>query len=140
MILYMDSSSLVKLYVHEDHSEAVRGWVQITHVVATSRVAYPETVAALARRRREGDLDDAGFQLATASFGNQWHDFAIMDLNETMAGELAIEHALRGFDAIHLAAALELRRQIEDIIVSFSAFDTRLAQAAKAEGFRVLET
>ena len=138
MILYMDTSSLVKLYVREDHSEAVRGWVQFTHVVATSRVAYPETVAALARRRREGDLDEAGFQLATTSFGNQWRDFAIMDLNETMAGELAIEHALRGFDAIHLAAALELRRQVEDVIVTFSAFDTRLAQAAKAEGLQVL--
>ena len=135
----MDTSSLVKLYLDEVHSDAVHGWVQMTHVVATSRVAYPETLAALARRRREGDLDDESFQLVTAAFRKQWRDCAIMDLNETMAGELAITHALRGFDAIHLAAALEFRQQVGGVTFTFTAFDERLAQAAKAEGLQVLD-
>ncbi len=46
MILYLDTSSLVKLWAHE------------AEVLATSRVAYPETFAALACRRREGDFDE----------------------------------------------------------------------------------
>ena len=139
MILYMDTSSLVKLYVDEVHSEAVHRWVQIADVFATSRVTYPETLAALARRRREGDLDETGFQRVTDAFRMQWLHFAIVNLNEMAAGELAIAHALRGFDAIHLAAALDLRRQAEGVSVTFSAFDVRLTQAAKAEGFQIMD-
>ena len=139
MILYLDTSSLVKLYVHETHSEAVHGWAQQTDVFATSRVAYPEMLAALSRRRREGDFDAESFQLVTGAFKQQWLDFAIIELDERFAGELAIAHALRGFDAVHLAAALELRRQAEGIIVAFTAFDERLAHAAGAEGLQVLE-
>ena len=139
MILYMDTSSLVKLYVEEAHSDAVHRWVQMTDVSVTSRVAYPETLAALARRRREGDFDDESFRRAIDALRAQWLDFAIIDLNEIAAGELAIAYALRGFDAVHLAAALELRQQAEGIIVAFTAFDARLTQAAKAEGLQVLD-
>ena len=138
MILYLDTSSLVKLYVQETHSEAVHRWVRAAPVAATSRVAYPETLAALSRRRREDDLDATGYQAAKSSFLAQWRDFAIIDLNEEMAGELAIGYALRGLDAIHLAAALELRRHMEGAAVAFTAFDARLVRSAKAEGFLVL--
>jgi predicted nucleic acid-binding protein len=58
MILYLDTSSLVKLYLDEVYSEAVHRWAQEAEVLATSRVAYPETLAALARRWREGVLTD----------------------------------------------------------------------------------
>lgn len=134
----MDTSSLVKLYLDEPHSDLVHEWMRMAHTAATSRVAYPEMLAALARRRREGDLNDESFRRAKATFGNQWSDFAVMELNETMAGELAITHALRGFDAIHLAAAVELLRHVTSVPVVFTAFDARLARAARAEGLGVL--
>jgi predicted nucleic acid-binding protein len=139
MILYLDTSSLVKLYLEETYSEAVHRWTQEADILATSRVAYPETLAALAQRWRAGDLDDTGFQQTTDTFKAQWPAFASLDLNETAAGELAITHALRGFDAIHLAAALELCREAADALVGFTAFDRRLIQAAKAEGLQVLD-
>lgn len=53
MTLYLDTSSLVKLYVTESGSDVVRQLVGGAKVVATSVVAYPETRAALARLRRE---------------------------------------------------------------------------------------
>ena len=139
MILYLDTSSLVKLYVDEVHSEAVHRWVQAADVSATSRVAYPETLAALARRHREGDLDEGNFQRVTTAFRAQWPNIAIVNLNETLAGELAIRHSLRGFDAIHLAAALDIRRQAGGVAVTFAGFDVRLTQAARAEGFQVMD-
>ena len=140
MILYLDTSSLVKLYLDEVHSEAVHRWAQEAEVLATSRVAYPETLAALARRRRKGDLDDASFQRVSTTFKEQWPSFAILDLNEMVAGELAITHALRGFDAIHLAAALELHLGAEETLLAFTAFDARLAQAARTAGLQVLDS
>ena len=69
----------------------------------------------------------------------RWPAAAVKATLTRRAGELAIAHGLRGFDAVHLAAALELRRQAEGIIVAFTAFDERLAQAARAEGLQVLE-
>ena len=53
MTLYLDTSSLVKLYVTESGSKVVRQLVGDANVVATSVVAYAETRAALARLRRE---------------------------------------------------------------------------------------
>ena len=62
MILYLDTSSLVKLYVDEPGSEDVLRLVDQAELVTTSVVAYAEARAALARRRRE--KDEKGFFLS----------------------------------------------------------------------------
>jgi hypothetical protein len=49
------------------------------------------------------------------------------------AGELAASRALKGFDAIQLASALDLRARVTDIL-SFSTWDRTLSRAAIAEG------
>ena len=54
MILYLDTSALVKLYVQEPGTDAVKAWVAEAEAAATSWVAYAETRAAFARARREG--------------------------------------------------------------------------------------
>src|SRR5712675_884834 len=56
LTLYLDTSSLVKLYVTEAGSDVVRQLVGDASVVATSVVAYTETRASLARLHREGGL------------------------------------------------------------------------------------
>ena len=48
MILYLDTSSLVRLYVDESGSADVRRLVEQAEIVAASVVAYPEARAALA--------------------------------------------------------------------------------------------
>lgn len=139
MILYLDTSSLVKLYLDEARADSVRRWALDAEVLATSRVAYPEAVAALARRNREGDLDPDAFKRVLLMLKQQWRDFAVLDLAETQAGDLAVKHALRGLDAIHLAAALDLRQISPGVRIAFSSFDVRLNEAAAAEGLPVLD-
>lgn len=134
MILYLDISSLVKLYLEEEHSDLVREWVDGAEAIATSRVAFPEAMSAFARRRAEGDLSAAAFELLCASFEADWPRFILLPVRERRAGELAVERLLRGFDAIHLAAALDLLDLVEADNVSFSSFDARLLRAAGAEG------
>jgi uncharacterized protein with PIN domain len=56
MILYLDTSALVKLYVEEPGSRAVRALLERAQVVSTSRVAYVEMWAGLARKLRQGEL------------------------------------------------------------------------------------
>ena len=139
MILYLDTSSLLKLYIEEAHCEAVRSWAEGAEALVTSRVALPEAMAALARRRREGDFDAETFEAIQQKLKSQWQDFGAVDLNEEAAGNLAVEHGLRGFDGIHLAAALDVLSEAGSAPVCFSSFDVKLNRAAKAAGLTVLD-
>ncbi len=138
MILYLDTSSLVKLYVEEAQSDRVRQWVTEAELVATCRVAYPETLSALTRRCRNGDLSRQDFDLLVECFTDEWGRYAAIDFNELEAGRLVTEHGLRGFDAVHLAAAKTLRNPEYAVSVAFSSFDAALNRAAAEEGFTVL--
>lgn len=138
MILYLDTSSLVKLYVEEAHSESVRQWVTESELVATCRVAYPETLSALTRRCRNGDLSRRDFDLLVQCFTDEWGSYAALDFDELEAGRLLTVHGLRGFDAVHLAAAKALRNPDYPVSPTFSSFDALLNMAAAAEGFTVL--
>lgn len=135
MTLYLDTSSLVKLYVAERGSAEVRQLVDQASIVATSVVAYPEARAALARLRRDGELTAAGFAAAKRQFESDWPSYLALDVTAAMAGEagdLAERHALRGFDAVHLAAFAEVARRTGAGDTRFSSFDDRLNKSARA--------
>jgi predicted nucleic acid-binding protein len=138
VILYLDSSSLVKIYIEEDHSDLVREWAGVAEAIATSRVAYPETFSAFARRREQGELEPHALELLQEVLDSDWSNFVLMPVKERQAGALAIRYLLRGFDAIHLAAVADLRAMRPSDLVIFSSFDKRLAQAARAEGIPLL--
>jgi len=140
LILYLDTSSLVKLYVDEEGSEAVREWVEEAEALATSRVAFPEALSAFTRRWNRGDLTDEEMSLARESFTADWPIFVPLPLNERRAGGLVLEHGLRGFDAVHLAAALDLAARFPAEEIVFSAFDRHLRGAARTTGLSTLYT
>ena len=134
MTLYVDTSSLVKLYVTEAGSEVVRQLVSDATVVATSVVAYAETRAALARLRREGVLTTSKLMSAKRAFEEQWPTYLTLEATDSVcraAGELAEKYSLRGFDSIHLASFAEVGRRAGTDDMRFSSFDDRLNQAAR---------
>ena len=134
MTLYLDTSSLVKLYVEEVASDDVRKMVAQAAVVATSIVAYPEARAALTRLRRSGDLSPAKFAAAKRSFDAQWPAFLTLDVTASVsqeAGDFAERYALRGFDALHLSSFAEITRRAGNTETRFSSFDDRLNNAAR---------
>lgn len=139
MILYLDTSSLLKLYLEEEHSDLVRSWAGRAEVLFTVRVAYPEMMSALARRWRAGDLDESELRALQQAVSADWDQLGIVDINETAAAELAIRLGLRGYDAIHLAAAIEVVAGSESVPAFFSSFDHQLNQAARTEGLAVLD-
>jgi predicted nucleic acid-binding protein len=139
--LYLDTSSLVKLYVTESGSDAVRRLVSDANVVATSVVAYAETRAALARLRREGVLTASKLTSAKRAFDEQWPTYLSLEATDSVcraAGDLAEKHSLRGFDSIHLASFAEVSRRAGPDSTRFSSFDDRLNQAAQ-KVTRILE-
>lgn len=139
MILYLDASSLAKVYIDEAHSDDVQTWITAAEAAATSRVTYPEIASALARRRADGTLATHDLRLSLDDLERSWSDYLVVDLAERLAAELAVRHALRGFDAVHLAAAITLRDAAGAGGLAFSSFDRRLVRAAVAEGLIVLE-
>ena len=134
MTLYLDTSSLVKLYVTEAGSDVVRQLVGNARVVATSVVAYAETRASLARLRREGALTGSKLVSAKREFEEQWPTYLTLEATDSLcraAGELAEKYSLRGFDSIHLASFAEVARRAGTDDTRFSSFDDRLNQAAR---------
>ncbi len=134
MILYLDTSSLLKLYVQESGTAEVHARVEAADVVATSVIAYPEAHAALARRHREGVLTRGEFRTVLARFRDGWSRLLVVILAmpiSTRAGNLAIKHALRGMDAIHLASYAELVASGD--VIEFLSHDDRLLRAAAKE-------
>ena len=134
MTLYLDTTSLVKLYLEEAGSIDVRDLVAHATVVATSIVAYPETRVALARLRRSSDLTPAKFSAAKRAFEAQWPAFLTLEVTAPVsreAGEFAERYALRGFDALHLASFAEIARRAGPAETRFSSFDDQLNKAAR---------
>ena len=138
MIVYFDTSSLVKLYVQEVHTALVKKWVEEAEIVATCRIAYPETMSAIGRRFRQGDLTVKQYDSLIAKFSDEWERFAAVDFDEVEAGRLVNLYGLRGFDAVHLSAATLLKANRDNVSLSFSSFDEKLNDAASTEGFRIL--
>ena len=140
MILYCDTSALVKRYVREDHSESVRrAWREARRVV-TSEVAFAEAMAAVARRWRFGDLTNRAHDKLRERIGRDFHTLVRVpvsdDLNRRIA-ELVLRYPLRGFDAIHLSSALLIQEEVRGPVI-FACFDGDLSAAAQTAGLELL--
>ena len=57
MILFCDTSALVKLYINENSSDLMLSLAGSASAIAVCRVAWAEAMAALARRVRENPTD-----------------------------------------------------------------------------------
>lgn len=135
-MLYLDTSAVLKLYLSESGALSFRQTVE-RHApwLFTSRVTYAETLAGLARARREGRITNRSHQQKERQFASDWLAFHVVELSEevlTPCSRLIATHALRGFDAVHLCSALWARGS------AFACFDERLREAARAEGLTLV--
>ena len=72
LILYLDTSSLIKLYIEENGSSEIESLVGQASLVCTSVVAYPEARSALARLCREGALTSDEHALTKTDLFIRW--------------------------------------------------------------------
>ena len=140
MNLYLDTSALVKLYVEEEGSDKVREAVAGAETVATSAIAYVEARAAFARRRRERQLSRSDYHHTARELEADWEHYLLLEVTNSLirrAADLAEAHALRAYDAIHLASAKLLRERVQGPIL-FASWDADLLAAAGREGLNLL--
>jgi predicted nucleic acid-binding protein len=138
MILYLETSRLVKLYVEESGSDETASLLEKAEFAATSIISYVEARAALARKTRDGGLTEDGHKMAKASLEADWERFIVLHTGMDVvreAARLAEKHGLRGFDALHLASALSFGSGAEGkFSVIFASADVKLKEAARIEG------
>jgi len=98
---------------------------------------FAEARAGLASAHRSGRSTSAAHAEAVGTLELLWDELDAIDVSEPIArraGELAETHALRGYDAIHLASAEAILDEGDVMVVS----DTRLAEAAASIGIEAL--
>ncbi len=114
VVCYLDTSALVKCYALESGT----AWmIALTDRSAkadfyTARITGPEMIAAIFRKVRMGELSLPAAVRAAADFKADWQQqYQLVEISATVtdtAMRLAEAHGLRGYDAVHLAAAVEL--------------------------------
>lgn len=136
MIAYFDTSAVVPLLVVEPGSaRAASLWAGADRVVSV-RLLYPEARAALAQAERLGRLTARQLRDAVAELDSLFEEIDILEVDDALArraGDLAEALRLRGYDAVHLAAADRVR----DPNLVVVAGDGALLDAATAEGMAV---
>ena len=137
MITYIDTSVLLKLIIDEDGSDrAALIWSSADAVVSVNLIAV-EARAAIAAATRGRRLTAAQARDAVGELDALLRVLHLMPVTDELvsaAAELADVEGLRGYDAVHLAAAIEIGAHV------LSSADTALCAAAERRGRHVANT
>ncbi|MGD2158970.1 MAG: type II toxin-antitoxin system VapC family toxin [Anaerolineales bacterium] len=139
MILYLDASAIVKLYVVESGSDQVRQLTSKAEIVGTALISRAEVVVALAKAVRTRVLDESQANAAAQLFRSQWLDHARVQITETTisrADALAWAQRLGGYDAVHIASALVWQETIGEPVM-LATFDQQLHKAGERSGLNI---
>jgi len=137
VIVYADTSALVKLIIREAGSaDMLQLRPQIT-VLATARIAYVELRAGLAAMRRNKRLAPVQYRQAKRQLEGLWRSTSPIEIDTNLvmrAGELADRRGLPGYDAVHLAALERLASPSQCVL---ACWDGPLRRAAKSLRYRL---
>ncbi len=136
MIVYLDASAMVKLYVEEPGSLEVAELVEGASVVGTALITRAEVSAAMARAARRQVITVEEAEAILQGFRRQWEQVHRLQVTENIverAAGLAWRFGLRGYDAVHLACAVFWREMIEEPVV-LATYDRELWEAARQSG------
>jgi predicted nucleic acid-binding protein len=133
MILYLDSSAIVKQYVTEVGSPEVQDAVAQSEVNGTSVTSHAEVTAAFQKAVRVGALREEDARAIRRNFDRRWPDLVRTRVTERLirhASILAWTYGLRGYDAVHLASAAAWQQALGRA-VTVASFDRALWMAAR---------
>ncbi len=136
MNLYLDASALVKRYIAETGSAEINALIAHAESIGMAIISRAEVSATFAKLVRMQTLQHKAALALLQDFRNDWQDWIRFPLTENLvarADTLAWEYGLRGYDAVHLAAALVWQETMSEP-VTLATFDKHLWQAAGREG------
>lgn len=139
MILYVDTSALVKRYIREARSDEVIKVSEQSEAVGSSVLTRVEMAATFAKAVRLGWVEDKKALRAWKDYLDHWPFFTRLVVSTSMverASELAWEYGLRGYDAMHFASALIWQDALASPI-TLATFDRGLWLAAQKSGMDI---
>lgn len=142
LILFCDTSALVKLYIAEDFSPEVSEQAQAASAIAICRIAWAEAMATFARCVRKQAEDAEVRDSVRQRLRKDWPDDAMVEVTQPLvelAGDYADTFALRGYDSVQLGAAHIMQEASQEALL-FACFDARLQRAAQVLGMAGLGT
>jgi len=143
---FFDSSALVKRFAREAGSVWVFDLIKPSHghTIYIARITAVEVVSAIVRRVRAGSIaSTAGNRAVSRLERSLLLRYIFVEIQEpliTRAMHLAKTHALRGYDAVQLSAALNVsdgRLETGASSITLISADEALNAAAIAEGLQV---
>ncbi|MGC1207826.1 MAG: type II toxin-antitoxin system VapC family toxin [Ornithinimicrobium sp.] len=136
MITYVDTSTLMKLIVDEEGSDRAELIWQSADSVASVSLIVVEARAALAAAARGKRLSAAQLHVAQTELAAFVDCLNLVEVTEELiesAARLAEAESLRGYDAVHLAAALFVGAAV------FTSADRALCKAAERQGLHIAD-
>lgn len=143
---FLDSSALVKRYARETGTARVIGLFKpaARNRIYTARITFVEVISALTRRTRSGRLTPLATARSLARFRRAFAGkFAIVEVTAPLveaAAALAEKYVLRAYDAVQLAAVLQVNSErLTDggTPITLVSADVTLNAAALAEGLAI---
>jgi len=87
--------------------------------ISTAKIAYAEARSAFARKQKEGGFSLNVLRKIVEELNRDWESYFVIEITDGLirfAGDIAQRYLLRGFDAIHLASAVHLKKnQLRDL-------------------------
>lgn len=139
MLLYLDSSAVLCWLLDEPQAETVATVLNSADRVATSALTLLECSRGLTRARFAGRITRERERALHHTLDMASLGWEVLDITENLLSEARTEfpvEPVRSQDAIQLATALQLQRQLGDIAIL--SFDVRLGENARALGLTVL--
>ena len=137
MILYFDTSALLKAYVQEGGSEDVLALMDDSgNLFGSIALTKVEMASAIQRAIRTSGSSSVNAAKAWQDFLDDWESFTRLRVTTgtiEKASDIAWKYGLRGYDSLHLAAAL-LWQETLGVKITFAAFDRNLWLASQKTG------
>jgi predicted nucleic acid-binding protein len=144
MLCYVDSSALVKRYARESGSAWVRALVEprAENSIYITQIGTVEVAAGLSQKVRTKEIAPSEYESALELFmrdirNEEYNLLPVDNAMTNLAIELTRRHPLRGYDAVHLAAAIRLNQVLVQNGLppaTFVSADQLLCDAAAKEG------
>jgi predicted nucleic acid-binding protein len=132
--LYLDSSALIKRYIHETGSEKVMNFCAKADQLILSVLCVPEAVSAFCRLKREKKMTEDVYDLLKKDLQDDLQEALIVRIEPEIVERSVLcleKQSLSTLDSIHLATALS-----QDCDLFLSA-DIQQQKAARALGLKV---
>jgi predicted nucleic acid-binding protein len=140
MIVYFDTSALVKAYVEEAGSRQVHAILDYpANSFGSAIITEVEMAAALQKAIRLYNAAEYSMAESWQDFLDDWSAFTHLEVSDFLvkrASRIAFEYRLRGYDSLHLAAARMWQEKLRSPI-TLATYDRDLWLAGRQAGMQV---